>query len=117
MLQFNNRWRLGRRKSRVEALELHASVGGSKAPVDPCLGPIAARLPRRHFLAQRGDIGHPTGQALLGQCCKFTFSHVEPTPMFRSVMNFQLAGEPLRFGGREGVIQRRRCMRVEMITS
>ena len=76
---------------------------------------IAFSLPSIDLLLQGFTIWNPAIQALCTKDCEFTFGHIEPTSMLGCVMKLQLAGDPARFGGRKCLVERSRCMRIEII--
>lgn len=53
---------------------------------------------------------------MTGQNAEFNLSDVEPTPVFRSIMDLQPAQEVPRLFGWERLVERSRDMRIEVVT-
>ena len=66
---------------------------------------IALPLPCRQFLTEQIHVLNSAGQTLSCHYISLYFGNVQPTPMFRSVMDFRLFGNPAGFRGRKCPVQ------------
>src|SRR5436309_16012087 len=71
--------------------------------------------PRADLVDECVAVGNAAIQALAGEHAEFGLGHVEPTAVFRGVMNLQLGGQPLGFGGWKRLVQRSRRVDVQLV--
>src|SRR6185437_10250264 len=96
-------------------MKFNAGLLIGELPGDRRLRRIAAGFVGAEERAQSGDIGHPLGQTLAREDTQFELGHVEPTPMGRRVVEFELPHESARFRGREGLVECLRLMRAQVV--
>ena len=85
--------------------KLTAGIPGSELPVDCGLGLIAFVFQVLDFPFQGGFIGDAAVQALSTENGEFHFSHVEPTPALRSVVELQPSKSPSGFRRGKGLVK------------
>src|SRR3954471_11400481 len=95
--------------------QLGAGLLTGEAPLDGRVLPVAVGLPGGDFAFECRPIPQPAIEALAAEDGELNLCHVEPTPVFGRVMEFQSAGDPPSFGGREGLVERGRGMRIEVV--
>ena len=69
-------------------MELDASIGRRKSPLDRRLLAVANALPLVDSLLHLFETCHAFTQRLASQHRQFNLSHIQPTPMHRRGMNF-----------------------------
>lgn len=102
-------------KRRVEAFERDAGVVGGEAPVDGNVAGVPVLLPSDDFRDEDLRIGNAAVETLATQCAEFGLGHVQPAAMLGRRMDFPLVGQAFGFGGRNGGLQRRRGMDVQVV--
>ena len=73
----------------VESFQFYAGVFDSELPIDTTLFSVRLIGPDNNFRLQVEQFANATvTQALARQTTQLTFGHIQPTPMFRSVTEF-----------------------------
>ena len=67
------------------------------------------------FPLERVFVGEPLPQAGTGQYAELDFGQVQPTAVLRRVVEFQPFGNPPRLGCREGLVQGRHSVGVQVV--
>src|SRR5947209_4192364 len=96
-------------------LELDASIGRRKAPIDLDFFGIACLLPSLDLAFELCWIADPLVQGVCREHGEFDLRHVQPTAVFGSIMNLQLLTEALRFLWGKHLIESRWRMRIQVI--
>jgi resolvase-like protein len=102
-------------KHGIQTLELDASVRRGELPVNFHLLRVAGMLPGGDFRPHCLDVGDAPVQALSLQYSQFELSHVQPTAVFRRVMNLQFVDQAPCLVWRKSLVQRGRFVRVEIV--
>lgn len=76
---------------------------------------IAVTLPYRQLLTQQIYVFHPARQALAGHYIELYFCNVQPDPMFGSIMDLQLLGNPTGFRSGKYLVQGREGMGIQVV--
>ena len=84
-------------------------------PVDLVFALVALHLPRVDLVTQRVKVRDSARQALAGKHTELDLGHVEPAAVLGGVMERQAAQETVRLLGREGLVERRAVMRVQVV--
>src|SRR5574341_659300 len=90
-------------------------IGRGELPVDGRAHRIAALFPGRHLRDQDGFGRDTPVKTLAGQHRDLDFNHVQPTAMFGSVMELQLASNAAGLGWLKDFIQDLRFVGVEVV--
>src|SRR5438270_11244243 len=96
-------------------MELVTSITGSKAPGDGAALSIALGLQGNDALAQVLHALHATRQTATSKDTDLDLGHIQPTAMLGRIMKLHPLQNPSRFWRREGFIQGRRGVRVQII--
>src|SRR5258708_24423044 len=96
-------------------LEFDPGVGRCEAPIHPTGARVPPLLPGADFVDERLFVRDPTIQALAAQDTQLDLGHVQPAPVLGRVMNLQLVGQALRLRRSEGLIERGRAVRIQLI--
>ena len=95
--------------------ELDAGVDRSEAPVDGGLGMVASKYEGGEFTFERCHVRDASVGANRMHRGELNFSHVKPTAMLGRVVKLQPFAQTACFGRLEGLIERRRAMRVQVV--
>src|SRR3954451_20715736 len=95
--------------------QLGAGLLTGEAPLDGRVLPVAVGLPSGDFAFERRPISEAAVEALAAEDGELNLRHVKPTPVLGCVMEFQSAGDPPGLGGRKGLVERGRGMRIEVV--
>src|SRR5579859_496427 len=107
---------LGRQgDDRIEMRELDAGIGGGEAPVHGGLRAVAPRLPGPDLARQGDGVGDAPVETLVAEDGEFALRHVQPTAVFRGVVDLQPRQNAAGFLGRERLIQGAADMGVEVV--
>jgi hypothetical protein len=96
-------------------MELVTSIAGSKAPPDITVLSIALGLQGSDALAQHLHAFYATRQTAPSKYTDLDLGHIQPTPMFGRIMELHPLQDAPRLWRREGFIQGRRGVRVQII--
>ena len=96
-------------------MKFGSGVLGVEPPVDGGLGGVALLLQSLDFLPEGLLVGKPLFEARAGQNAELYLRHVQPTAVLGGVVELQPFGDPPGLGSREGLVQRRRAMGVQIV--
>ena len=100
---------------RVETTQLRPSSVGGELPIDLAVDRIARFLPCINFATKQCRTLDTTIQALTLQNAEFTFGNVQPTAVFRRVVNLQTLGQRASDSRFKRFVERARRMGVEVV--
>src|SRR5437667_12367763 len=100
--------------SRIEIMELVTSVVGGEAPRDGAALSIALSLQGSDTLAQHLHAFHATRQTATRKDTDLDLGHIQPTTMFRRIMELHPLQDAPRFCRREGFIQGSSGVRIQI---
>src|SRR5215831_4653750 len=95
--------------------QLCSSVCRCETPLYPAGLIVSRPLPRGGFCAQLGHRTDSSIQTLTAQGGRFDFGHVEPATIAGRVMDLQTPRQTVRFRSREGLVERRDAVGIEVI--
>src|SRR5271170_3742188 len=98
----------------VQMVQLEAGIWGRETPSNAAAIGVALALPRLRFPPQFLRRPNPLAQALPRQHAQLDLGHVQPAAAARCVVYLQPPGQPVRFFGRERLIQRGDVVRVQV---
>ena len=87
-------------------LKFSASVLSGEAPVNDGGSLVTLMFQRRDLSFQYHLVADSTVKTLVAQDAQLYLSHVQPTAVYRSVMELQALGDAPRFGWLKGIVQR-----------
>src|SRR5438270_9893758 len=96
-------------------LEFDAGISRGETPINGGLSVITLLLPGTNTLLCLLKASDSPSQALSSQHREFNFGHVEPTAVFRCVMDLQFFRQAPCLLGCEHLIERRRAMGIEIV--
>ena len=104
-------------------LKFSASVLSGEAPVNDGGSLVTLMFHRRDLSFQYHLVADSTVETLVAQDAQLYLSHspprtrygVQPTAVYRSVMELQALGDAPRFGWLEGIVQRTELVSVEIV--
>src|SRR3990172_522160 len=99
----------------IKVFELDAGVGRSEASVDGGLGVVASKHVGGELTFERCHVRDASVRANRMHRGELNFSHVKPTSMLGRVVKLQPFAQTVRFGRLEGLVERRRAMRVQVV--
>lgn len=76
---------------------------------------VAVALPCVQFLPKQIYVPNPPGEALARHDIQLYLGDVQPAPMFGSVMDFQLFGDPVGFWSRKCLVQRGKGVGIQVV--
>src|SRR5438045_1571382 len=86
-----------------------------KAPFDLGASGVALRFQLLDFSLERFFLSDASVQTLTTEDAQLNLGDIQPTAMLRRVMKLQFAKYPPRLRGREGLVQRRCLVRVQVV--
>ena len=95
--------------------ELDARVGGRKLPVDRGLLRVATGCPGGDFGGQEVAVGDAPTQALSGEDAQLNLGDIQPVAVLGRLVQLQISPQPPGFVRREGFVQRRADMGIEVV--
>ena len=96
-------------------LKFSASVLSGESPVNDGGSLVTLMFQRRDLSLQYHLVADSTVETLIAQDAQLYLSHVQPTAVYRSVMELQALGYTQRFGWLEGIVQRTQLVSVEIV--
>ena len=96
-------------------LKFSASVLSGESPVNDGGSLVTLMFHRRDLSFQYHLVADSTVKTLVAQDAQLYLSHVQPTAVYRSVMELQAFGDAPRFGWLEGIVQRTQLVSVEIV--
>jgi len=99
----------------IESFELDSGIGSGELPFDFRLRLVAVALPSVDFVSEFVSIRDSAVETLASKDSQFDLRHVQPTSVFRCVVNFEFVDQAAGFFGREGRVERRRFVSVEVV--
>ena len=96
-------------------MELGTRIIGGKAPRDATVLSIAFGFQGGNALAQVLQAFHPTRQTATGKKTDLDLGHIQPTAMFRGVMELHALQDAAGLGWLKGFIESRGRMSIEVI--
>src|SRR3989304_6719123 len=95
--------------------EFCARLGVREMPVDFGLPVVPVALPCSEVSLHRHEIGNSPVQALPGKSAELNLSHVEPTAVFRGMMNLNSFCQPPGFLRLKCLVESGQTVRVEVV--
>lgn len=99
----------------IESAQFDSGVGRLELPVDRIGGLVASRFPGGHFAAKKRSGLDAAIQTLTTQHAQLALGDVQPTAVFRSVVNFQAVGQPVGFCGIERFVERSGIVSIQVV--
>jgi len=96
-------------------LEFDPRICCREAPVNLARRCVACFFPRTYLLSQPIIVRQTLSQTLAHEHAELNLDHVQPTAVLGRVVDVEPIGNPLRLGRREGLVERRDGVGVELI--
>ena len=99
----------------IEAMEFGSGVLGVEPPVDGGSGDVSLRDEGLDLPPEGGFVGDALLEAAARQDAELYLRHIQPTAVLGGVVKFQPFGDPPGFGSREGLVQGRCPVSVQIV--